>query len=81
MTKQFLIKTEWHLRLLSFVLFSRLEEEFRCQLKLYGKIATLFYCADGFHLGKKCLILGNFDTTIGKNCISRPLGTTPENGT
>ena len=30
---------------------------------------------------KKCLILGNFDTPIRKICISRPLGTTPENGT
>ena len=81
MTKQFLVKTEWKLRQLSFVLFSGLEEEFWCQLKLNGKIATLFYCADGFHFGKKCLILGNFDTTVGKICISRPLGTTPENGT
>ena len=28
MTKQFLVKTEWQLRLLSFVLFLGLEEEF-----------------------------------------------------
>ena len=77
MTKQFLVKTEWQLRQLSFAfLFLRLEEEFWCQLRLNGKIATLFYCADGFHFGKNCLILGNFDTTIGKICICRPLGMT-----
>ena len=35
------------------------------------------YCGDYFHFGKKCLILGNFDTRIGKICISRPLGTNP----
>ena len=29
-----------------------------------------------FILGKKNLILGNFDTKIGKVCISRHLGTT-----
>ena len=34
-----------------------------------------------FIWGKKCLILGNFDTTVGKICIFRPLGTTLENGT
>ena len=33
---------------------------------------------DGFHFET---ILGNFDTKIGKICISRPLGTTPETGT
>ena len=80
MTKQFLVKTEWQLRQLS-VLFSGLEEESWCQLKVNGKITTLFYCADCFHFGKKCLIWGNFDTTVGKNCTSRPLGMTPENGT
>ena len=44
-----------------------LHEEIWCQLKLNRKIATIFYYADGFHFGKKCLILGNFDTTIGNN--------------
>ena len=33
-----------------------------------------------FILGKN-VILGNFDTTAGKICISRPLGTTPVRGT
>ena len=73
--------TEWQLRQLSFVLFSGLEEEFWCQLKLNEKITSLFYCADDFHFGEKYLILGNFDTTVGKICISRPLGTTLVNGT
>ena len=78
MTKQLLLKSEWQLSQLSFVLFSGLEEEFWCQLKLNGKIATLFYCADGFHFWAKMF---NFDTTTGKICISRPLGTTPVKST
>ena len=51
MTKQLLVKTEWQLRQLSFVLFSGLEEEFFGEVKLNGKIAALFYYADGFHFG------------------------------
>ena len=45
---------------LSFVLFSELEEEFWGPLELKGKIATLFYCADGFHFGEKMFNFGKF---------------------
>ena len=74
MTKQLLVKTEWQIRQLSSVIFSGLEEEFWSQLKLNGKITTLFYCADGFSFWEK---MYNF----GKICISRPLGMTPVTGT
>ena len=63
----FLVTTEWQLRQLSFVLFLGLEGKFWCQLKMNGKITTLFYCADGFHFGK-------FWHNNWKICISRPLG-------
>ena len=77
MTKQFLVKTEWQLRLLSFVLFSGSEEEFWRQLKVNGKMATLFFLCRWFSFGENpCLILDNFDTIIEKICVSRPLGTT-----
>ena len=41
------------------------------------KLQSDFIVQMVFILGEKVLILGNFDTIIGKICISRPLGMTP----
>ena len=57
MTKQFLVKTE---AAKATFLFSGLEKELWGQLKLKGTIATLFYCGDCFHFGKKCFNFGKF---------------------
>ena len=50
-------------------------------VKAEWKNRDLILLCRWFSFWEKCLILGNFDTTIGKICISRPLGTTPENST
>ena len=42
------------------------------------KLQPYFIVQMVFILGKKCLFLGNFDTTVVKICISRPLGMMPK---
>ena len=48
-------------------------------IKAEWKNCNLILLCRWFSFGEKYLILGNLDTTVVKICISRPLGTTPEN--
>ena len=64
-----------------FCFIFRVRERILGSVKAERKNHSLILLWRLFSFWEKCLILGNFDTTIGKICISRPLGTTPENGT
>ena len=75
MTKQFFWLKQKAAKATFFWFIFRVRERILGSVKAERKNRNLILLEIVFILGKR-LILGNFDTTIGKICISRPLGAT-----